>query len=273
MRDGIFVSYSHADRDWLGQLQQVLTNLPNGVRVDAWDDTRIAPGSRWQGEIKEALDTAAAAVLLLSPAFFRSEFISVHELPEVMGAAGRGELVVLPLVVAACDHTPVTATYQSVHDPARPLGSLDTAARDDVWQRLAASLNDVAATISDETRIGAEIVRLGNDVAAAPDVAHVLDKMARAKADAAFDGNEMMRENTLVFLEGQRCQAAATRLMEEIKRTDLSPSRSKAVVRMLEQVGKDQEVALRRATELTQAFADQTLAMLKDAKGPGAGQA
>lgn len=269
MRDGIFVSYSHADRDWLGQLQHALKGLPDGVRVDAWDDTRIAPGSRWHGEIKEALDTAAAAVLLLSPAFFRSEFISAHELPEVIGAAGKGELVILPLVLAACEHSPVTATYQSVHDPALPLGLLDEDSRTLVWQRLAACLNEVAATITDETRIGAEMVRLANDVAASPDVAHVLAKMARAKADPAFEGNERMRENTVVFLEGQRCQAAATRLMEEIKRTDLTPARSKAVVRMLEQVGKDQELALRRATELTQDFADQALAMLKDAKDAG----
>ena len=113
------------------------------------------------------------------------------------------------------------------------------------------------------------MIRLGNDVAAGADVAHVLDKMARAKVDPAFEGEETMRENTLVFLEGQRCQAVATRLMEEMKRTDLAPFRSKAVVRMLEQVGREQEVALRRATELTQAFADRAMALLQQAKGAG----
>ena len=247
----------------------MLQALPGAVRISAWDDTRIAPGSRWQGEIKEALDTAAAAVLLLSPAFFRSEFIAAHELPEVLAAAGRGELVILPLVVAPCAHAEVTSTYQSVHDPALPLEALDEAGRERVWQRLLASLTDVAAVIGDEAHVGAEMIRLGNDIAACADVAHVLDKMARAKADAVFDGNEPMRENTLVFLEGQRCQAMATRLMEEMKRPDLPAFRSKAVVRMLEQINRDQEVALRRATELTQAFADQALAMLQQAKGPG----
>ena len=57
-----------------------------------------------------------------------------------------------------------------------------------------------------------------------------------------------------MFLAGQRCQAMATRLMEEIKRTDLAPFRSKAVVRMLEHVGREREAALRRATELTQQY-------------------
>ena len=273
MRDGIFVSYSHADRAWLGQLQQVFQRLQGAVRIEVWDDTRIVPGSRWQGEIKEALDTAAAAVLLLSPAFFRSDFIATHELPEVLAAAARGELVVLPLVLAPCAHDAVTAIYQSVHDPAVPLDSLDDAGRHAVWQRLLASLNDVAASIDHETHVGAESVRLGNDVAASADVAHVLDKIARASVDPAFDGNEAMRENTRVFLEGQRCQAVATWLMEEMKRPDLMPFRSKAVIRMLEQVGREQEVALGRATGLTQEFANQALAMLQEAKGPGGGRA
>jgi hypothetical protein len=64
MRAEIFVSYAHADRAWLAGLQNLLKDLPREVRVALWDATRIAPGSRWQGEIKEALDTAAAAVLL-----------------------------------------------------------------------------------------------------------------------------------------------------------------------------------------------------------------
>jgi hypothetical protein len=272
MRDGIFVSYSHADHAWLAELQHVFASVAGAVRVDAWDDTRIAPGSRWQGEIKEALDTAAAAVLLLSPAFFRSEFIAAHELPEMMAAAARGDLAILPLVVAPCAHAAVTATWQSVHDPALPLEALDDAGRARVWQRLLASLDDVAASIGEEARIGAETIRLRNDVEAAAGVAHVLGKIARASVDPAFEGNETMRENTLVFLEGQRCQAMATWLMEEMKRSDLAPFRSKAVVRMLEQVSREQEVALRRATELTQDFANQALAMLQAARGADAGQ-
>jgi hypothetical protein len=266
MRDGIFVSYSHADRAWLDQLRLVLSDLPDTVRIDVWDDTRIAPGSRWQSEINEALDTAAAAVLLLSPAFFRSEFIGVHELPAVVGAADRGELRLLPVVLAACDHAAVTATYQSVHDPALPVVMLDELARQRVWQSLAACLKDVAATVTDETRISAEMHRLANDLAAASVVAHVLEKIARAKGDPIFESNELMRENTLAFLENQRCQAAATWLIEQSQRTDIQPARSKAVVRMLEQVGKDEEVALRRARELTEEFAKQTLVMLQQAQ-------
>ena len=271
MRDGIFVSYSHADRAWLGELQRVFESLPGAVRVDVWDDTRLVPGSRWQGEIKEALDTAAAAVLLLSPAFFRSEFIAARGLPEVLAAAARGELVILPLVVEPCAHAAVTATYQSVHDPAAPLEALDEAGRQRVWQRLLASLNDVAASIGQEAHIGAEMLRLRNDVEAGAEVAHVLDKIARASVDPAFEGNDAMRENTLVFLEGQRCQAIANAAHggDEAERPHAVPEPGRGAHA---RAGRPRAgVALRRATELTQQFADQALAMLQAAKGSGGG--
>jgi hypothetical protein len=269
MRDTIFVSYSHSNQYWLAQIQPLLRSAAEGLRVDAWDDTRIAPGSRWQGEIREALDTAAAAILLLSPAFFASAFIRDHELPALVEAARAGDLVILPLVVEpleGCDHSAITSNYQAVNDPSRALSALDEANRQPIWLRLGASINQVAAKISDETHIAAEMTRLANDLAAHPEVGHVLDKMERARADPAFDETPKMRENTLVFLEGQRCQAAATKLMEEFKRAHLTPVRSKALVRMLEQVGKEQELALRRATELTQDFANEMMAMVKEAK-------
>jgi hypothetical protein len=57
-----------------------------------------------------------------------------------------------------------------------------------------------------------------------------------------------------------------TWLIEETKRNDLTPWRSKAIVRMMKEVAATEEKALQRATELTRCFADQTLEMLNRAK-------
>lgn len=266
MRDSIFVSYSRTDRQALDELRQHLGATLDAVRVTLWDDTRISPAARWQGEIEEGLSTAAAAVLLLSPAFFASDFIANHELPVLLEAAARSELRIFPVVAATCDHGRVTAVYQAVNDPARPLDRLDAAERRTVWARLGTALQAVAAEIGDEARIAAERARLENDVVAVPAVAAVDDKMRRAGADPAFDGYETMRENTLVFLQGQRCQAVSGWLLEESKREDQSPFRRQAIVRMMKDVAAVNERALQRATELTQQFADEALAMLKEAK-------
>lgn len=266
MRDSVFVSYSHADVSSLADLRAALAPLGEGLRLRLWDDTNIPPATRWRDEIEEALSTSAAAVLLLSPSFFESSFIREHELPAILQAARSNELRLFAVVLSACEHEGVTGEFQAVHDPVRPLDSLDGEARHRVWQRLADLLREVVARISDDVRIDAEIVRLRHDADEVATVAKVNDKIARASVDPAFDGNETMRENTVVFLEGQRCQALTTFLIEESKRTDLTPERSKAVVRLLQEVALREEKALGRAKELTQLFADQTLAMLEAAR-------
>jgi len=266
MRDSIFVSYSHADQQAFTELHGALSALGAGLKIGVWDDTRLTPAAQWRVDIDEALATSAAAVLLLSPAFFASTFIRDYELPPLLAAARAGELRLFAVVLEPCAHEAVTDLFQAVNDPARPAMAADAAVRAEVWARVVSLMRDVMAGIDIEARIGAERVRLDYDATRVPAVAHVNDKVARARVDPAFNEHEAMRENTLVFLEGQLCQALATWLIEESKRTDLTPERLKAVVRFLQDVAHREEIASKRATELTQQFADETLAMLRQAQ-------
>ena len=266
-RDALFISYSRRDRHWLGELQASLKGISSEVRLNIWDDSRISPSSEWQPEINEALSTAAAAVLLLSPEFFGSEFIHQHELPQLMDAARGGELKLLPVIVSACSHVQVTSIFQAVNDPARPLDGLDDAARALVWKRLLEEVTAVGVTIEEETRIAAEVVRLEGDLAARPEIKAINEKIERAKADPDLDG--IYRENALCFLEGQRCQLRVTGLMEKMQLPMLAPVRRKAIVRTMESVQKEDSEALMRATNLTRTFADEAVAMLKAAKESG----
>ncbi|PYL62524.1 MAG: hypothetical protein DMF24_03755 [Verrucomicrobia bacterium] len=70
----------------------------NGVSLNIWSDQQIRPAGRWRKDINEALGTAAAAVLFLSPAFFESSFIREHELPAILAAAQRSELRLFAVV-------------------------------------------------------------------------------------------------------------------------------------------------------------------------------
>jgi TIR domain len=266
VRDSIFISYSHADSEVFSQLQAVLHRLATNINLTIWSDTRIIPASQWRGEIEEALATSAAAILLVSRAFLRSNFIREHELPPLRDAARRGELRIFIIILEACDHHGLTETFQAVNDPSRPLDKLAPAEREAVWHRLESGLREVAAEIDDEVRIGAEMVRVRDDMAGDAKVSRVATKIAQARVDPAFAENEPMRENTLVFLEGQLSQAQSTWLIEESKRSDLSETRAKAVVRCLQEVQHRDELALKRAGELTQKFATDTLAILQEAK-------
>src|SRR5438128_275919 len=103
MRDMIFISYSHADRPVVEELQSHLSLVLDQAHIVIWDDTRITPSSRWRDEIKEALSTSAAAVLFLSQSFFASNFIAEHELPVLLEAADRSEIKIFPVIVTSCN--------------------------------------------------------------------------------------------------------------------------------------------------------------------------
>ena len=84
-RQQLFVSYSHADREAFLRVMRFLSPLEDGGLVKIWsDDHSIEAGTRWELEIGRALDSAHAALLLVSPTFFTSEFIQTRELPRLL---------------------------------------------------------------------------------------------------------------------------------------------------------------------------------------------
>jgi hypothetical protein len=65
----IFISYSRRNRRFFTELLTVMAPLTNDVQLRLWDDSLISPGSDWLWEIKGALQTAEAGLLLVSPDF------------------------------------------------------------------------------------------------------------------------------------------------------------------------------------------------------------
>ncbi len=121
-RDSLFVCYAREDRTWR---ERLLRALPDHVSVSAWHDGRIDPGERWEEEIAAALRRTKAAVLIVSRAFFASDFIRNTELPELERASDENQLTLLWLPVAKSNfENSVVASYQALLDPARPLAEL-----------------------------------------------------------------------------------------------------------------------------------------------------
>ncbi|MFO1429479.1 MAG: TIR domain-containing protein [Candidatus Competibacteraceae bacterium] len=141
-RHKVFISYSHRDSQWLERLQVHLKPLERKGLVERWDDTRIAPGSNWQEEIRQALAATKVAVLLISADFLASDFIAEHELPPLLEAAERDGAVILPVIISPClfQETPELSRFQAVNNPARPLVDLPPGEREQTFLKIARTI-------------------------------------------------------------------------------------------------------------------------------------
>lgn len=137
-RHSVFVSYSHRDREWLDRLKVHLRPLERDNALVVWDDTKIAPGSRWRTEIEAALAEAKVAVLLISADFLASDFVASSEIPSLLLAARNDGAVILPLIVSASRfaHTPMLAPFQAVNETSRPLIGLSRSEQEEILVHL-----------------------------------------------------------------------------------------------------------------------------------------
>jgi SIR2-like domain/TIR domain len=113
-RDMVFVSYSHSDSQAFDELMTMLFPIKSKLKI--WQDRMIEPGAKWRDEIKQALDSAKAAILLVSPAFLQSDFIQKDELPPLLAAAqAEGcKILWIKLQESLVDFTPIVE-YQALY--------------------------------------------------------------------------------------------------------------------------------------------------------------
>jgi nucleotide-binding universal stress UspA family protein len=142
-RNGVFISYSHADAEWLQRLQKHLKPLQR-EGIEVWDDTRLRAGERWRDEIRDALADAKVAILLISADFLASDFIVTDELPPLLKAAEDEGAIILPVILSPCRFARMESLsrFQSVNDPEKPLVQLRHANREKVLDKVARAVED-----------------------------------------------------------------------------------------------------------------------------------
>jgi hypothetical protein len=150
----VFISYSHADRNWLERLQVHLRPLIRESIADIWDDTRIRAGDQWQNAIRDALDAASVAVLLISADFLASDFVQSEELPALLKAAEERGLLILQLIVSPSrfERTPL-AQLQAVNSPSEPLINMNEYQRELLLETLAGRIESAVQTEDMRARI------------------------------------------------------------------------------------------------------------------------
>jgi internalin A len=138
----IFLSYSHHDDKWRQKLELVLSPLVKGQKLTLWTDKQIDPGAKWKTEIEKALARSKVAILLVSPHFLASDFISKHELPPLLE---RTRVLWIPVSASLYEATEI-GTYQALIDPKAPLETFKGAKLNEKLVAIAKAISNVVAS-------------------------------------------------------------------------------------------------------------------------------
>jgi Holliday junction resolvasome RuvABC ATP-dependent DNA helicase subunit len=137
LRNLVFICYSHRDQKWLEQLQSHLAPIVRNREFVLWSDRRIEAGQQWREEVRKAISRAKVAVLLVSPDFLASDFISNDELPPLLRAAQDEGLRILWVPISDCLYRATEIVrYHAASDPARPLDSLPRSRRNQEMSKI-----------------------------------------------------------------------------------------------------------------------------------------
>ncbi len=99
----VFCCYTRRERRWLRSIKAELKEYEEAGRIGIWDDGEIRVGQEWRRVIKQNLESARAAILLVSPAFLNSVFIQEVELPALLSQAEEGQTTVFWVLVEGCE--------------------------------------------------------------------------------------------------------------------------------------------------------------------------
>ena len=98
----IFISYSHKDEEWKDRVVKHLQVFQLEGFCRTWDDRQIQVGATWEKEITDQLQSAHAAILLITTDFLISDFIRNKEVPLILERWGKNEIIVFPVIVKPC---------------------------------------------------------------------------------------------------------------------------------------------------------------------------
>jgi len=153
-RKGVFISYSHSDKQWLTLLQEHLALYVTENLVSVWDDTQIKAGAKWFEEIQKALSTAKVAVLLVSKKFLISQFIGKQEVPVIREALQSGEMEIFWIAIGFSGWEQTwLEEHQAAHDPKEPLEKLSSWERDKILVDICEKIHQAVSNGDGETQL------------------------------------------------------------------------------------------------------------------------
>jgi internalin A len=98
-----FVSYSHADLEYLKELRNALSTLVRLNKLQIWDDRDIDAGDEWEKVIFQQLEESDIVLCLVSADFVASDFCYKKEFGAALEAHRKGEKTIVPIMLRKTD--------------------------------------------------------------------------------------------------------------------------------------------------------------------------
>ncbi|MBI5916764.1 MAG: TIR domain-containing protein, partial [Bacteroidetes bacterium] len=95
----IFISYAHKNEALKDEFREMISPMERNGKWKVWDDRYILPNDDWNDEILRHLSEANVIVLMLTPAFFKSNFIYDIEFSRAIQRHESGDALVVGIVV------------------------------------------------------------------------------------------------------------------------------------------------------------------------------
>ena len=131
-RRKLFISYSHADAQWLMLIREHLSVLEAEGLVEAVDDSVIQPGEDWYAKLDREMLESNIALLMISASYLSSLFVRKEEIPRLINRHKLDGMSLYPLLLKDCAWQEVSWLRQVQLRPLnnRPVLSFKGAARD-----------------------------------------------------------------------------------------------------------------------------------------------
>ncbi|GAB3637470.1 hypothetical protein GCM10027422_30600 [Hymenobacter arcticus] len=208
-RTSVFISYSHADSQWLRLLNTHLKPLTRDQKVEIWSDQKIRKGERWRDRIRKQLAMARVGIFLVSADFLASDFIHAEELPPLLRAAEKEGATLLTVIVRPCtgafQDSPLSQ-LQAMNGPHAPLSGMSKTQREQVMDSLYSELRGLFRAPA----------ALTSKAAAKPKLPLAAPKPTSAKASPAAP--QMPRRVSAAIAEKTAADEAAAKAKEIAKR-------------------------------------------------------
>lgn len=140
----LFISYSHADEEFMKELLKELKPLEREKLIEVWHDRMLEPGEEWKKSIDQNLNDSDVVLLLVSRDFINSYYCYEKEMARAMERRQAGEATVISILLRPCNwqDTPLGG-FQAIPRDDKPIDSTHWHSQDEAYQNVGKELRGV----------------------------------------------------------------------------------------------------------------------------------